>query len=284
MTSQPRVRPEDQFWFHASHHAGPFQVMHKSYGSAFTQGWHEHERGSIDFVLAGGGVGVYAHDELASMGGQVEYFAGHVRHRFASGPAGIRTLHIAFPGDLPASLGIDPDLLATPLPHSAALASASAILHEILSSPSPDLLLLESLAMRMLEDLAPAHPRAKSAPPWVEEVRAMLIEEPERATSLDDIASSIGRHPAHVSRQFRLATGMTVGEFGRRVRLSRSAELLASERSPSIARIALDHGFFDQAHYTNAFRRFVGCTPAEFARRLGQTPDSEHPCPAQEGP
>lgn len=275
----PSTNSHEQFWFHASHRAGDFHITHKSYSSAFSQGWHEHDRGSIDFVLAGGGVGTYAHEEIRSAGGQVEYFAPEVRHRFSSDAAGIRTLHISFPGDVPRTLGIDPNLLAAPLPHAGALAPAVAILKEVLTTPQPDLLLLESLSMRLLEDLARTGRAEARGAAWIEEVRSLLIEEPELATSLGAIARLVGRHPAHVSRQFRLACSMTVGEFGRRVRLSRSARELASGRGGSIARIAHAHGFFDQAHYTNAFRGFVGCTPTQFVRRLGHTPESDTPRP-----
>jgi len=263
---------EGHYRFHAAHRAGPFLITLKSYSQAFAQGWHEHELGSIDFVLSGGGVGTYAKTEIVSQGGQVEYFAGGVRHRFHSAPSGIRTLHITFPGELPASLGIDPDLLASDLPASSAIGPATAILTEILNAPAPDLLLLESLAMRMLEELAgPARSTACNAR-WIDDVRELIIESPELATSLAAIASITGLHPSHVSRQFRAAQGITVGEFGRRVRILRAAKRLASGRAESIARLASEHGFCDQAHLTNAFTKLVGCSPKVFACRLGQLP------------
>lgn len=279
-----RATPDKQFWFHASHWAGPFQITHKSYSSAFSQGWHEHDRGCIDFVLVGSGTGTYGKDELISVGGQVEYCAAEVRHRFNSGPTGIRTMHIAFPADLPGAIGIDPGLMASSLPFAGALGPATAILEEILGTPRPDLLLLESLAMRILEDLAGPSGDDGGRCAWIEEVRSLLIDSPELATSLRDIASIVGRHPSHVSRTFRSAFGLSVGEFGRRVRLTRSAQSLASGKGGSIARVALDHGFCDQAHYANAFRRFVGCSPRQFVRRLGRTPGSDPAPPAWQSP
>jgi len=288
MPAPARHRPEDQFWFHASHHAGPFHITHKSYASAFSQGWHDHERGSIDFVLAGGGVGVYAHEEIRSGPGQLEYFAPEVRHRFRSGATGVRTLHISFPGHLPRELGIDPDFLASALASPASLAPVVAVLTEVLATPQPDLLLLESLAMRMLEDLAAEGNGSDPGASWVSDIRSLLIEEPDRAGSLGAIAEAVGRHPSHVSRAFRAAYGLTLGEFGRRLRLMRSAQRLASPRSPSLARVAAEFGFYDQAHYTNAFRAYAGCTPRRFAERLGSVPDpdsgSEPSGPPAEGP
>jgi AraC-like DNA-binding protein len=40
-----------------------------------------------------------------------------------------------------------------------------------------------------------------------------------------------------------------------------------------IARIALDAGFADQSHFTRAFRRYAGLTPAQY-RRAFETPAS----------
>ncbi len=280
MKASPLSNTEGHFCFHAAHRAGPFLITLKSYSEQFCQGWHEHELGSFDFVLKGGGVGIYGKDEIVSTGGQVEYFAGGVRHRFRSGPTGIRTLHITFPGELPNSVGINRDLLASDLPSASAIGPASKILSEIVSSQKPDLLLLESLAMRMLEELAgPTRAGAGNAR-WIDDVRDLLLESPELATSLAAIASITGLHPSHVSRQFRAAQGITVGEFGRRVRLLRAAKRLASERSESIARLASEHGFCDQAHLTNAFTKLVGCSPKVFACRLGQLPETGSPSPA----
>ena len=271
-TRQPN--PESHFRVHASHFAGPFQITIKCYSPSFSQGWHEHDRGSIDLVLAGGGTGMYGGREIVSPGGQVEYFASGVRHNFRCGPRGIRTAHIAFPGWVHREAGVDPDLIASALPHAGAIGPAVCVLEEVLSTHSPDLLLLESLAMRILEDLAGPVRRSAGRSRWIEEVREILEEEPELATSLADIAAVVGRHPSHVSREFRASFGMSVGEFGRRVRLSRSAIALASGRVRSIAQVAIEHGFCDQAHYANAFRRHVGCTPNEFMRRVGRMPDS----------
>ena len=280
MNASPLSSNKEHYRFHAAHRTGPFLITLKSYSEQFAQGWHEHELGSIDFVLCGGGVGTYAKTEIVSQGGQVEYFAGGIRHKFRSAPSGIRTLHIAFPGELPATLGIDRDLLASDLPSSSAIGPATAILGEIQRSPAPDLLLLESLAMRMLEELAGPRRTENGNARWINDVRDLLYESPELATSLKEIASITGLHPSHVSRQFRAVHGITVGEFGRRVRLLRAARRLASGRCESIACLAADHGFCDQAHLTNAFTRLVGCSPKAFASRLGQLPEFGSPTPA----
>lgn len=261
--------------WHGRVQAGPFRITHKSYTGAFSQDWHEHDRASIDVVLAGSGAGVYAGEEIVSRAGSVEFFAAGIRHRFASHARGIRSMHIVMPADLPGQMGIDADTLARTLDASTALQPATALLAEF-SNPEPDTLLLESLAMRMLEQLAP-HDMTTDAGSWVTDIRDLLLDQPELASSLGQIARHVGRHPSHVARHFRLATGITVGEFGRRVRLSRAARSLAQRDAPHIVRIAHEQGFSDQSHFTRAFRAAYGCTPLAFRRRLELHAPEENP-------
>lgn len=257
---------------HAARRAGPFRITHKSYAAAFTQPWHEHDTANIDFVLAGGGVGVYGKAEIASGPAAVEYFAAGLRHRFASGAAGIRTLHLVMPAELPRAAGIDAESMARRLDASAALGPASALLAEI-SRAEPDGLVLESLAYALL-DAVGACDRHRDEGPWLARVRELLLDAPELAGSLASIASRVGRHPSHVAREFRRAHGLTVGEFGRRVRLSRAARALAADRHHPLAGIACEQGFSDQAHFTRAFRAVAGRSPGRFRAELAAGPGS----------
>lgn len=251
---------------HAACVAGPFRITHKSYSSAFSQGWHEHPEASIDFVLCGGGAGVYAGEEVVSRAGTVEYFGAGVRHSFRSAGSGIRTLHVVMPADLPRELGVDADTLVRELDASLAAGPALALAREA-GAAGADPLLVESLAMRLLEEVAGAA-GARDDGAWLAQVREALLEEPEQAGSLAELAAACGRHPSHLARQFRAAYGVTVGEFGRRVRLARAARRLAERHGPPLAAVALEQGFADQAHFSRAFRAAYGCTPREFRARL----------------
>jgi AraC family transcriptional regulator len=77
-----------------------------------------------------------------------------------------------------------------------------------------------------------------------------------------------------VAREFRRHFGITVGDYARQRRLEEAAaELRLSGRS--IVEIALRSGFYDQSHFTNAFRRAFRVTPAEYRRRTGAQPVSK---------
>ena len=51
-----------------------------------------------------------------------------------------------------------------------------------------------------------------------------------------------------------------------RYRLHEAVEQLAADRSVDWTRLALDLGYFDQAHFIRDFKRLVGRTPADFVR------------------
>lgn len=70
--------------------------------------------------------------------------------------------------------------------------------------------------------------------------------------------------PWHSYRIFREYTGLTVADYVRRLRLSRSALRLKAENC-RIIDVAYDLGFGSVDGYTRAFRREFGCNPAEYA-------------------
>jgi AraC-like DNA-binding protein len=64
---------------------------------------------------------------------------------------------------------------------------------------------------------------------------------------------------------FRREFGCSVGEYVRLRRLEEAARLLRTG-TLALAAIAQVAGFADQSHFSNAFRRRFGLTPAQFRR------------------
>ncbi|MGM9662159.1 MAG: helix-turn-helix domain-containing protein [Oscillospiraceae bacterium] len=87
----------------------------------------------------------------------------------------------------------------------------------------------------------------------------------EEDITLAELAGASLFSPWHSYRLFRQYTGLTVTEYVRRLRLSRSAMRLKTERC-RIVDVACDLGFGSTDGYQRAFRREFGCNPAEYAR------------------
>jgi AraC family transcriptional regulator len=56
---------------------------------------------------------------------------------------------------------------------------------------------------------------------------------------------------------------VSVGEYLRRLRLDWAASQLAATETP-LALLAAEAGFADQSHFTRAFKRHAGLTPARY--------------------
>ena len=89
---------------------------------------------------------------------------------------------------------------------------------------------------------------------------------------LKDVARLTGLSQWHFSRAFRASTGLPPYQWHLQSRIRHTKRLLLDERR-SIADIATETGFADQAHFTRVFRRLSGTTPALWRReRHGRLP------------
>jgi AraC family transcriptional regulator len=100
-------------------------------------------------------------------------------------------------------------------------------------------------------------------PAWLGSAEELLRTRLRDSVGLGELADAVGVHPTHLARVFRARHGVSVGEYGRRLRLAWAAGALARGDSP-LGVIATEAGFADQSHFTRAFRRYAGTTPARY--------------------
>ena len=104
------------------------------------------------------------------------------------------------------------------------------------------------------------------APGWYKQVISKIQEDHRETLSLGIIADSAGIHPNYLARKFKSISGMTIGEYIRRVRLERAISSLHSRQS--LTHIALESGFYDQAHFSNTFRSAFEISPRQLRKFL----------------
>ena len=85
---------------------------------------------------------------------------------------------------------------------------------------------------------------------------------------VEDLSAAAGISPRQLRRLFLEQTGRTAKQLARILRFRRSAALLQQTVQPSGAQMALECGFYDQAHFINEFRAFSGCTPGEYQLQI----------------
>jgi AraC family transcriptional regulator len=124
-------------------------------------------------------------------------------------------------------------------------------------------LAIETLALELLIEAARDVQPLRQAPRWLARVVELLRERFAEPLTLTEIASAVNVHPAHLARTFRRFHRQTVGDYLRQLRLEFARAQLAASTEP-ISAIALAAGFYDQCHFSRAFKRHTGITPAEF--------------------
>ena len=85
-----------------------------------------------------------------------------------------------------------------------------------------------------------------------------------REVKIDALAAQIGMSRRHFERVFHGEIGVTPKLFQRTARFNLTVrELLLSSPADTLG-VALDHGYYDQAHFIHDFQAFVGDSPAAY--------------------
>lgn len=234
------------------------------YAAGCTMPEHDHSEASFSALLAGSACHRTDGRPEESLGAGPLDFHPSRRHDWSVGPEGAESIEVIvtdptrplaslFDGRLRdrAALG-DADL-----PHRMA--------QELARPDAARSLALECLFVEAATqaEFAPMLTPAESPEPrWLRKVVESLHEE-EGELSLTSLAAEVGVVPTHLAATFRRRFGATVGEARRSIRLAHACRLLR-DRTMGLAEVALAAGFFDQAHFTRAFRARFGVTPGYF--------------------
>lgn len=80
---------------------------------------------------------------------------------------------------------------------------------------------------------------------------------------IQDLAEETGYSTRHINNLFKKHVGVSPKLFLRIIRFQRCFELLRHQKTPAFASLALELGYYDQAHFTNEFKEFALCTPSQ---------------------
>jgi len=103
----------------------------------------------------------------------------------------------------------------------------------------------------------------------VSEVKAYIATNVSDALSLDHIAETFGLSRRHVTRLFRDKTGMSIGDYHDRERITRARALLGTTDLP-IGEVAWRVGLDSGSALARLMRRVAGLSPSD-ARRMARS-------------
>jgi AraC-like DNA-binding protein len=106
--------------------------------------------------------------------------------------------------------------------------------------------------------------RGRVVPPGL----ARAVQASEAAGGLlkvEDLATVAGVSARQLERLFAFHVGLSPKAFLRILRFQQVLAALRGQSSPEWADLAVRHGYYDQAHFINDFRRFTGESPGAWA-------------------
>jgi AraC family transcriptional regulator len=102
----------------------------------------------------------------------------------------------------------------------------------------------------------------------VEAVSMAIHNRLDSPPGLCELGRAFDCSPFHLSHVFRQTTGVSLRRYVQQLRARIAADRLAGG-APNLTELALDLGYTDHSHFTNAFRREWGLPPSRFRARHG---------------
>jgi AraC-like DNA-binding protein len=97
-----------------------------------------------------------------------------------------------------------------------------------------------------------------------------LIQQQRGNISVDDLSRELGVNYKYLERQFLRIIGLTPKSYSRIARFQNVMQALRYAAFHAWPSLALDCGYYDQAHFIKEFKAFTGATPSEFIARQNQ--------------
>lgn len=92
------------------------------------------------------------------------------------------------------------------------------------------------------------------------------IRDESAIKTVNDLATRTGLGARTLQRIFREYVGASPKWVIRRFRLHELVEVMNSGERCDWSQVALELGYFDQAHLINDFKAIVGCSPAQYSK------------------
>lgn len=85
--------------------------------------------------------------------------------------------------------------------------------------------------------------------------------------AIGDLARAVGSNANLFAAEFRRAAGISVHQYILHIKMEEARRRLLAPGA-TVLRVALDLGFATQAHFAATFKRYTGCSPMVFRKRI----------------
>jgi AraC family transcriptional regulator len=127
----------------------------------------------------------------------------------------------------------------------------------------------EWVVKTLYEAMWGARPQTARSSKAIERAKEFLHAQACERLSLNQIATAVGVSPVYLTQEFTRSEGIPLYRYQLWLRLSQA--LLELPHCDDITGLALDLGFSSHSHFSSAFRKTFGITPAEYRQGVGTT-------------
>ena len=104
---------------------------------------------------------------------------------------------------------------------------------------------------------------AQKKPKWASLLFEILNDKWNEKLTLNEISNLTQVHPVTISKHFTKYFACTLGEYMRKLRISKSIGLIRNQNN-SLTDVAFECGFADQSHFIRTFKETTGWLPKKF--------------------
>jgi len=128
--------------------------------------------------------------------------------------------------------------------------------------------------IRIVEDALLGRAAGMAPDPRIAHVSG-LIERSGGSVPVAELHAAVGLTRRHLERIYLERVGLTPKTACRVARVQAALERLRAGPIPSLSRLALECGWYDQSHMNRDFRELAGASPTTYARQVAFFQDAE---------
>lgn len=99
--------------------------------------------------------------------------------------------------------------------------------------------------------------------PFIDYSVNLILQSPHQL-SINHLAEKIGFSQKHLIQIFKAHVGVTPKSFLKIIRFQKAIQQIETQKPTNWSTVALESGYYDQAHFINDFKEFSGFTPTQF--------------------
>ena len=121
------------------------------------------------------------------------------------------------------------------------------------------------LLLEQHSESSPTLPKGKLSSWQLREIIEYIHTYLDTGLSLTELATQLNLSTFHFARLFKKSLGLSPHKYILQTRIERAKKLIVSQPIP-LSNIALQAGFYDQTHFSKAFKKYVGVSPKAFSK------------------